>query len=154
MYICVCAWRNTHGHTKVVAVIASTAELTQMIPEIFKRILSTFKNKTKKNENRAREEAKAKKKNNNMGIKKKKQTWKKVEIVYGQELLIWEKQHIAMPLTVVLSFSFVHIDHPLRMMISSRLSAMARIQFEDPLVLLTSWRFFRSATVHDKEIIH
>lgn len=56
--------------------IASTAELTQMIPEIFKRILSTFKNKTKKNENRAREEAKAKKKNNNMGIKKKKKNLK------------------------------------------------------------------------------
>ena len=54
--------------------IASTTELAQMNPEIFKCILSTFKNKTKKNEYRARGEAEAKKNqtNNPVGIKKKK----------------------------------------------------------------------------------
>lgn len=53
--------------------IASTTELAQMITEIFKRILSTFKNKTK-NENRARGEAKAKKKLIILALKKQNKT--------------------------------------------------------------------------------
>lgn len=63
-------------------------------------------------------------------------------------------QHKKVSMTNVLSFCSVLIDHPLMEMLSSRPIAMARIQFLDPLALLTSWSFFRSATVHDKEITH
>lgn len=73
VYLCVCLKKHTWS-TKVVAVIASTTELAQMITEIFKRILSTFKNKTKKNENRARGEAKAKKKLIILALKKQNKT--------------------------------------------------------------------------------
>lgn len=53
-------------------------------------------------------------------------------------MLIKKIQHGEVSMTNVLSLHTVLIDHPLMMMLSSRLIAMARIQFQDPLALLTS----------------
>lgn len=52
--------------------------------------------------------------------------------------LIKKIQHEEVSMTNVLSFHTVLIGHSLMMMHSSRLIAMARIQFQDPLALLAS----------------